>query len=109
MGMSRSEAKERAKEHDWTDLKRLLEITRPVLEGKEGKKPSRVNRSMSRATAWNIYWRIAKKMEGEPRNTGHALLARNILREFGDSKRTKRPHVVSSVYHEDLDPIEEEE
>ena len=104
MGMSRAEAKERAGRQSLEGLRRLLAATRSSLEGADGREPSRVNRSLSRSVAWNIYSRAIAGKTDAIETALLRLVAQNILRDFGTSTRipTKRP--VPTVYHEELDP-----
>jgi hypothetical protein len=106
LGMSKAEAKERVYEgsYTWDDMRRLLQITRPVLVGAPGERASRVNRGCSRAMAFNLYWKAIKEMSGRVRDSRGAreLIAVNILRDFGDAKRTRKPRPPIDVAHEPL-------
>jgi hypothetical protein len=105
IGMSKSEARSRieAGEYTWEDLRRLLEITHPILEGDTGKQASRVNKGMSLATAFNIHWRGLQGKTGSITTSGDQLGARNLIRDFGDTRMVPRAKPEApKVHHEEL-------
>ena len=106
--MSKLEAKGRIErgEYTWDDLRKLMELTHPILTGEIGKTASRVNQGMSLATTFNIHWRGLKGKSGPLKFPGDDLQARNIIRDFGESRIVPRKKPVVHVHHEELMEIE---
>lgn len=106
MGMSRPEARRRVSEYDWDGIRQLMIDAHPRLAGEAGKVRSRLNRSMTMATAFNIMWRAVKHQTG-PIKDGRELIAVNVLREFGIKEPGEvREADLSKPHHEELLEIE---
>ena len=111
MGMSRTEAKARVAEgeYTWEDLRRRLEITHPTLEGDAGRMRSRVNKTLSLSISFNIHWRATRGRTGPITSTGDQLSARNLLRDFGNSKATRQRKPDPPVHHQELINIHDDD
>ena len=117
MGMSRKEAWDRVEdgEFTWEDLRQIMLVTHPALVGENGRAPSKVNRSMSLATAFNIHWRGLQGKSGDIWaggdiwSYGNHAIATNLLRDFGFSNAPKKkPKVEVKVHQEDLIELDED-
>ncbi len=111
MGMSRTEAKARVAdgEYTWDDLRRLLEITHPILEGEAGMVRSRVNAALSLAISFNIHWRASRGRTGPILSSGDQLSAVNLIRDFGTSRGPRQRKTDPPVHHQELINIHDDD